>query len=79
MEYDRIEVECRSGYKVNEFPVALTFQGRRWEVAEILDRWYEGGVEPERPPMDYFRVKTREGRVFLLLYASHRDEWFIRF
>lgn len=79
MEYDRIQVECRSGYKVNESPAAFTFQGRRWEVAEILDRWYEGGVQPERPLIDYFRVKTREGRVFILLYTSHLDEWFIRF
>ncbi len=79
MEYERVEVECRSGYKVNESPVAFTFQGRRWEVTDILDRWYEGGVKSERPLIDYFLVKTREGRVFLLLYASRLDAWFIRF
>ena len=79
MEYERIQVECRSGYKINEYPVAFIFQGRRWEVSEILDRWYEGGVKSERPIIDYFRIKTKEGRVFILMYAGHLDEWFIRF
>jgi len=79
MEYERIQVECRSGYKINEYPVAFIFQGRRWDVSEILDRWYEGGVKSERPIIDYFRIKTKEGRVFILMYAGHLDEWFIRF
>ena len=48
-------------------------------MTEILDRWYEGGVESERPVIDYFRVKTRGARVFILMYAGHLDEWFIRF
>jgi len=79
MEYEQIRVECHSGYKVNEYPFAFTFQGRRWEVSKILDRWHEGGIEPERPIIDYFRIQTGEGRIFILMYASHLDEWFIRF
>lgn len=79
MEYDRIQVECHSGFKMNEYPVAFTFQGRRWDVSEILDRWYEGRRESERPEIDYFRVRTREGRVFILMYAGHLDAWFIRY
>jgi len=79
MEYERIQVECRSGYKVNEYPVAFTFQGRRREVVKILDRWYEGGKESERPIIDYFRVQTGEGRIFILMYAGNLNEWFIRF
>lgn len=79
MEYERIQVECRSGYKINEYPVAFIFQGRRWNVSEITDRWYEGGMESERPVIDYFRIKTAEGKVFILMYAGHLDEWFIRY
>lgn len=79
MEYERIRVECHSGYKANEYPIAFTFQGRRWDVTEILDRWYEGGVESERLAIDYFRVKTSEDKVFILMYAGHLDEWFIRY
>jgi hypothetical protein len=43
-----IQVEAYSGYKANERPVAFIFHGRRWEISEILDRWYEGGVNPEQ-------------------------------
>ncbi|OPY85672.1 MAG: hypothetical protein A4E72_01869 [Syntrophus sp. PtaU1.Bin208] len=77
--YDRIHVKCRSGYKADEYPVSFAFQGRCWEVAEILDRWYEGGRESERPVMDYYKVKTREDRVFILINAVHLNEWFIRY
>ncbi|OPY18604.1 MAG: hypothetical protein A4E74_00542 [Syntrophus sp. PtaB.Bin075] len=79
MEYERIQVECHSGYRINEYPVSFTFQGRRWNVSEILDRWYEGGSDSQRPVIDYFRVKTGEDRVFILMYAGHLDEWFIRY
>lgn len=75
--YEQIQVECYSGYKVNERPVAFTFQGHRWEVSDIMDRWYEGGVKPEEPAIDYFKVKTNDGSVFILQYVAHSDVWSI--
>jgi hypothetical protein len=78
MDFARIRVECYSGYKANERPVAFVWEGRRWEVAEILDRWCEGGRTPDRPSVDYFKIKTSEGRVFLLRYLSLFDSWSVR-
>ena len=78
MPYERIEVECYSGYRANERPVAFTFQDRRWQVEEIIDRWYEGEVQSDEPALDYFKVRTVEGRVFLLRYNSLFDAWSIR-
>ena len=78
MPYERIEVECYSGYRANERPVAFTFQGQRWEVAAIIDRWYEGGLYPNQPALDYFKVRTTEGNLFLLRYNSLFDVWAIR-
>ncbi len=77
-KYEEIQVECRSGYKANEYPVAFVFQGRRLEVPEIVDRWYEGGKDPEKPVIDYFKVKTDDGRTCILMYSGHLDQWFIR-
>jgi len=77
MPYEKVEVECYSGYRANERPVAFTFQNRRWEVVEIIDRWYEGGLRPSQPALDYFKVRTTEGRVFLLRYNSLYDAWAI--
>ena len=78
MPYERIEVECYSGYRANERPVAFTFQAHRWEVEEVLDRWYEGTLRAGHPALDYFKVRTAEGRVFLLRYNSLFDAWSIR-
>jgi len=77
MSYEQIEVECYSGYRANERPVAFILENRRWEIVEIIDRWYEGGLRPSKPALDYFRVRTADGRVFLLRYNSLFDAWAI--
>jgi hypothetical protein len=79
VNYERIAVECYSGYKVNERPKNFVYQGRRWEIGEILDRWYEGGTDAGSPEINYFQVRTVEGRVFLLRYLSLFDAWSILF
>lgn len=78
MRWDQISVECYSGYKANERPVAFTFQERRREVVEIIDRWYEEGVEAIQPKVNYFKVRTTEGNIFLLRYLSLFDSWSIQ-
>ena len=77
-DWEQIQVECYSGYKVNERPVAFTALGSRREVSEIVDHWYEGGIKPDEPVVDYFKVKTNDGNVFILQYAAHSDLWSIR-
>jgi len=59
----------------NERPVAFIYQDRRWAISEILDRWYEGGIEPGRPTVDYFKVRA-DGEEFILRYEAETDEWF---
>ena len=77
MDNEEIQVECYSGCKVSERPVAFTFQGHRWEVSEIVDRWYECGIKPDDPIIDYFKVKTNDGSVFILQYVEYLDVWSI--
>ena len=78
MNYEQVQVDCYSGYKANERPTAFTYQGHRLEISEIIDRWYEGGVKPDQPVIDYFKVRTSEGQVFLLRYLSLFDAWSVR-
>lgn len=75
MAYEKIHVESYSGYKADERPTAFTHRDRRWEVAKILDRWYEGGLEAQRPQASYFKVRTTDGTIFVLRYIS--GEWVI--
>ncbi len=72
---ERIEVECHSGYRVYERPTAFTLRGRRLEVEGVVDRWYEGGVHPDRPRLLYFRVQAVGGGTFLLRYNALFDAW----
>ena len=78
MQYDRIEVECYSGYKTNERPIAFTSRGTRLEVQDIIDRWYEVGHEASRHETSYFKVRTLEGQVFIIRYQSLLDAWSIQ-
>ncbi len=77
MPFEQILVECYSGYRADERPVAFVFRERRHEVAEIVDRWYEGGLQPGRPQINYFKIRTVEGDLFLLRYLSLFDAWSI--
>ena len=61
-------VECRSEHEYAERPVALTWQGRRLEVGEILARWRTPGEK-------CFRVRTVDGQIFELAYIEAADEW----
>ncbi len=78
MNYEKVQVECYSGYKANERPTAFIYRERRYEIAEILDRWYEGGPDSNRIRADYFKVKTVEGDIFLLRYLYLFDAWSVR-
>jgi hypothetical protein len=78
VQWDNTSVECFSGYRINERPVAFTFQGQRLDVAEIIDRWYEGDIEAGLPEVNYFKVRTTKGDIFLLRYLLLPNSWSIR-
>ena len=78
ISYKPIRVECYSGYKADERPVVFTFQEHRQEVLEILDRWYEGGIKPDDPVINYFKIKTIDGSIFILRHVVSSNSWSIR-
>lgn len=61
-------VECRSESEYAERPVALTWEGSRLEIDEILTRW-------RSPNGKHFRVRTNDLRVFDLWYNEAEDTW----
>ena len=64
-------VECRSDSTYAERPLSLTWEGKRYEVAEIVSRWRGPGEMG-------FRVKTTDGQAFDLTYREVPDEWLIQ-
>jgi hypothetical protein len=65
------QVECRSDTEYADRPLALTWQGRRLEIAEILASWRGPGEKG-------FRVKTTDGQAFEVAYRELPDEWHIQ-
>ena len=66
------QVECRSESSYAEKPVALTWEGERLEIAQILSRW-------RNPGQSHFRVQVTDGRIFELTYDEAADGWRIQF
>jgi hypothetical protein len=78
MIFEIIDVECYSGYKTDERPISFTYHNEKWEIKTILDRWYAGGVDPEAPIINYFKVQTIENSLFLIRYNQETDKWSAR-
>lgn len=61
-------VECHSGYKYAERPVAIKWEGQRLEILAVETEW-------RIPGGHCFRVQTEDHRRFELLYGELSDEW----
>ena len=64
-------VECRSDAEYADRPISLWWEGRRYEIVEIIARWRGPGEKG-------FRVKTVNGQGFELTYREVPDEWHIQ-
>jgi hypothetical protein len=63
-----IYVDAYSGFKANERPRHFTLDEEIYEIAAVLDQWYE-------PSATYFKVQSTEGKTYLLRYDEEADEW----
>ena len=58
-----LEVDCYSGYKVDERPVRFRLEGREYRIEEVLDQWRE-------PDSNFYRVRADNGRAYVLRQNS---------
>jgi hypothetical protein len=72
-----IEVECHSGYKADEYPKCIIWDDKRFDVAEIADRWYQGDTNPEFPVSNYFKVLTADGGHYIIKHELTDDKWYL--
>jgi len=77
MQFENIDISTYSGFKSDERPLSFIWRGREYLIHEIVDRWYEGGLEPGSPALSYFKVRTDDGGKHLLRNNSLFDEWAI--
>jgi hypothetical protein len=63
-----ITVESYSGYKADEYPLAIRLEGRRVAVQAIVDRWY--GEDHA-----YFKLTGEDGALYLIRQDRAHDRW----
>jgi hypothetical protein len=64
-------VECYSGHTYAQEPRALVWQGQRFQVAKVEERWRT----PEGPA---FRILTESGELFEVHYREPDKHWTIQ-
>ena len=72
-----IKVVCHSGYKADEYPLHFYWNNIRFEIKEILDRWYQGDRNPDFLSTNYFKVGTADGKIFILKHEIKPDKWYL--
>jgi len=72
-----VKVECHSGYRADERPVCFYLGEVRFDVIEIVDRWYQGNTNPEFAVADYFKVLTFDGNQHILRHEIRPDRWYL--
>lgn len=63
-----VQVDCYAGHRGEETPRAFDLHGRRVEVDEVMDRWYG-------PDHRYFKLRGRDGAVYILRHDEPKDRW----
>jgi len=75
MEFERITVFTRNEYREAQEPHGFEWRNKRFDIASILDRWYEGHLDSRRMPLRYFKVKTTDGGLYILRYHELFRAW----
>lgn len=74
MKFKICQVETISSSSYPGQPRKFFFEGKWWEVELIEDRWYEGGLDPERSMVLYYRVISGNC-YFILRYLPYFQKW----
>ena len=77
MQFETIDIVTHSGFKADEYPEAFTWQGKKYTIEAIIDRWYEGGVKAGSPELNYFKVRAGNGSQYLIRHNALFDAWAI--
>jgi hypothetical protein len=71
-----IKVQCHSGYRTEERPLAFILNNETINIVEILDRWIEEGIH-DKIRKRYFQVKGSDGLIHKIYFIEKTKEWFI--
>ena len=70
MGLNEIDVRCYSGHTYAERPESFRWEGKDYEVVEVVKVWQEPG---ER----HFLVRTGDNKTFQLCYNEVEKQWWL--
>jgi hypothetical protein len=59
----KLDVECYSGRKADERPIRFWLEGKRYEVAAVLDQWHA-------PESISYKVQADDGNLYILRHQT---------
>ena len=71
-KFQKLKVQCYSGYKANERPVSFNIGEKSLKVEELIDKWY--GID-----YTYFKLLANDGNIYILKHEEQNDEWELNF
>ncbi|MGQ9674053.1 MAG: DUF6504 family protein [Chloroflexota bacterium] len=73
-----VAVECHSGYRYGQRPVAVCWRGERREVIKVERAWRSKGALASNAISHHFRVRLAGGELVDLVYDEAGDRWWVR-
>ena len=70
MGLNEIDVRCYSGYTYAERPESFLWEGKDYEVVEVMKAWQEPGEK-------HFLVRTGDNKTFQLCYNDVKKQWWL--
>lgn len=64
----KLVVTCYAGARANERPTRFLLGKKKFEVTDVIDRWYG-------PDYLYFKVRADDGNIYILRCDETNDEW----
>jgi hypothetical protein len=72
-----IVVVCHSGYKADEYPKYFFWDTIKFDIEEILDRWYQIEQNTGFPLINYYKVRTTDQKIYILKQEIAEDIWYL--
>lgn len=60
------------------WPRTVEVAGVMMEVEEVLDHWISAAKDPSFYPNEYYKVKVAGGRVFIIMYNTLFNSWWLK-
>jgi hypothetical protein len=70
-----IHVRCYEGSKAEETPRWFSLNEQRFDIEEIVDRWYQANPDPAAAAAAYFKIRTWDGGVHLIRQDFETLAW----